>query len=119
MSGIEMLVEPGIAQFFIKMNNTRPPLDDVNCRKALAFAVDYQTTWKIVEITPDVPGAKPSKGPLLETMMGFDPTMPDFKRDLAKAKEHLANCRYKPGDYKLEITWMAEVPLEERFALLM
>ena len=29
------------------------------------------------------------------------------------------NCKYKPEDFNLELSWVGEVPLEERFALLM
>ena len=28
-------------------------------------------------------------------------------------------CKYKPEDFNLELSWVGEVPLEERFALLM
>jgi peptide/nickel transport system substrate-binding protein len=40
-------------------------------------------------------------------------------RDMDAARAHLANCAYDPADYTLELSWIAEVPLEERFALLM
>ena len=56
---------------------------------------------------------------LVETMMGFDAKMPDLARDMAKAKAELGQCKYKPGDHEIEITWIAEVSIEERFALLM
>jgi hypothetical protein len=42
-----------------------------------------------------------------------------LKRDLEAAKAHLAKCKYKPEDINLELSWIGEVPLEERFALLM
>ena len=31
----------------------------------------------------------------------------------------MADCKYDPTDFNLELSWIAEVPLEERFALLM
>ena len=42
-----------------------------------------------------------------------------MKRDVEKAKEHLSKCKYKPEEMKVDLTWIGEVPLEERFALLM
>ena len=42
-----------------------------------------------------------------------------YTRDLDKAKDYLAKCKYKPDDFTLELSWVGEVPLEERFALLM
>jgi peptide/nickel transport system substrate-binding protein len=45
--------------------------------------------------------------------------MPIMRRDLDAAKKYLAQCKYKPTDFTLELSWVGEVPLEERFALLM
>ena len=36
-----------------------------------------------------------------------------------RPRTHLAQCKYKPEDFNLELSWVGEVPLEERFALLM
>ncbi len=119
LKGVTMLKEPGIAQYFIKLNTTKPPLDDVHCRRALSYALDFKAIHGQRRINDDFVGAKPAKGPLLETMMGYDPTMPDFAQDMVKAKAELAQCKYKPGDHKIEITWIAEVSWEERMALLM
>ncbi len=119
LPGVTLLAEPGIAQYFIKLNTKKAPLDDVHCRKALSYALDFAAIHGQARIAPGVEGAKPAKGPLLETMIGFDPAMPDFARDLNKAKAELALCKHKPGDHEIEITWIAEVAVEERFALLM
>jgi peptide/nickel transport system substrate-binding protein len=35
------------------------------------------------------------------------------------AREYLEACEYDPADFTLELSWIAEVPIEERFALLM
>jgi peptide/nickel transport system substrate-binding protein len=40
-------------------------------------------------------------------------------RNMDAAKDYLSKCAYNPADYTLELSWVAEVPLEERFALLM
>ncbi len=40
-------------------------------------------------------------------------------RDVEGAKADLAQCAYDPADFTIELSWIAEVPLEERFALLM
>ena len=43
-----------------------------------------------------------------------------FAQDLGKAKEYLAKCKYKtPDERKIDITWITEVPAEEKMALLM
>lgn len=119
IKGVTHLQEAGIAAFFIKLNNTKPPFDDVHCRKAFALAVDYQAL-RGIETIGDIQGARPSRGPLLDSMKGFDPTMPAFeKQDMAKAKAELAQCKHKPGSHRIQITWLAEVAKEERIALLL
>jgi peptide/nickel transport system substrate-binding protein len=52
-------------------------------------------------------------------MYGANPENEPLTRDLDAAREYLASCPTAPEDWHLEISWIAEVPLEERFALLM
>jgi peptide/nickel transport system substrate-binding protein len=52
-------------------------------------------------------------------MMGSLPEGEVIKQDMAKAKEHLAACKYDMKTMDIELSWVGEVPLEERFALLM
>ena len=39
------------------------------------------------------------------------------KEDMDKSKAELANCKYNPGDYTLDLAWIAEVPYEEPWSL--
>jgi peptide/nickel transport system substrate-binding protein len=119
VKGATVVGESGLAEYFVKLNTKKAPLDDVHCRRAIAFATDYEGLMSQANITPTIRGAKPAKGPLLDGMLGADPALPDYAQDMAKAKAELAQCKYKPGDHEIEISWIAEVPLEERFALLM
>ena len=119
IKGVSVVGESGIAQLFINLNTKKPPLDDVHCRRAIGAALDYDALIGQANITPEIHGAKPSKGPLVEGMLGYDPSVPDYTRDMAKAKAELAQCKYQPAEHEIEIIWVAEVPLEERFALLM
>ena len=52
-------------------------------------------------------------------MLGANPREKAQTRDLDAARQHLADCKYSPDDFVLELSWIGEVPLEERFALLM
>ena len=117
--GVSIVSERGISEFFIKMNTQRPPLDDVFCRRALADSLDYDALIGQANVTPQAAGAEPATGPLLPGMLGFDASAPPYKRDVAKAKADLAQCKYKAGDIPIDIAWIGEVALEERFALLM
>ena len=117
--GAQFLQESGTGAFYVKLNTQKPPLDDVNCRLALASAFDYATALAITQITPDVAGGIPSTGAVPVGMFGANPTDAPLVQDMAAAQAHLANCAYNPADYTLEISWIAEVAIEERFALLM
>ncbi len=116
---IRLISEGGVGGFYIKMNTQRPPLDDVHCRKALAYAFDYKASMSVIAITDEISGGIPARGPLPGGMLGYSLNIPVAERDMDLAREHLAQCKYDPADFELEISWVAEVPLEERFALLM
>lgn len=117
--GAQFLKETGGGAFYIKMNTAKPPLDDVNCRKALVNAYDYTAGIKMVAITQDVAQGSPSTGAIPVGMYGANPADQILKRDLEAAKKYLAQCKYDPSEFTLEISWIGEVPIEERFALLM
>jgi peptide/nickel transport system substrate-binding protein len=108
----------GAGEFYIKMNTTKPPLDDVHCRRALVDAFDYKTALDLVRVNAKVVMGKASNGPLPVGMMGALDT-PAIHQDIAAAQSELKQCKYDPKQQTIEITWVAEVPLEERYALLM
>lgn len=118
-SGMQLLTERGSSEFYIKLNTAKPPFDDVECRRAVSYAFDYDTAVKMVSITDDVAQGSPSTGALPVGMMGALPASEEIHQDLAKAKEHLALCKYDLKNMDIELSWIGEVPLEERFALLM
>jgi peptide/nickel transport system substrate-binding protein len=117
--GAQLLTESGGTGFYIKMNTAKKPFDDVNCRLAIANAFDYDTAVRMVAITDTVSLGSPATGPLPVGMLGSLPAGETFKRDVEAAKNYLAQCKYKPDEFTVELSWVGEVPLEERFALLM
>lgn len=117
--GAQLLTESGTSGFYVKMNTAKAPLDDVNCRLALANAFDYEAGVKMVAINDTVSQGKASTGAILAGMLGANPAEMVIKRDLEAAKDYLSKCKYKAEDINLELSWIGEVPLEERFALLM
>lgn len=117
--GAQLFTEGGTGAFYVKMNTTRAPLDDVECRLALARAFDYGAAIKMIAVSDDVSLGSPATGAVPVGMFGANSTELTLQRDMAAAKAHLANCKTRPEDFNLELSWIAEVPLEERFALLM
>lgn len=117
--GAQLFTEKGVSEFYIKINTAKPPFDDVECRQAITYAFDYEAGIKMVAVTDEVSQGSPSTGALPVGLLGSLPADQAYKRDLDKAREHLAKCKYKPEEINIEISWIGEVPLEERFALLM
>ncbi len=116
--GNQFLTEGGTGAFYFKLNTQKAPLDDVNCRSALANAFDYESVLKLIAITDEVSSGTGSTGAIPVGMYGSNPVGNERQRDLDAAKQNLADCSYDPAEFEIEITWIAEVPLEERLALL-
>ena len=116
--GNQFLTEGGTGAFYFKLNTQKPPLDDVNCRMALANAFDYESVLKLIAITDEVSSGTGSTGAIPVGMFGSNPAGNEQQRDLDAASQNLADCAYDPNEFEIEITWIAEVPLEERLALL-
>lgn len=117
--GSKLVSETSSGAYYAKMNTQKPPLDDVNCRKALSAAFDYATGIRMVSVADGVALGRPATGAIPVGMIGANPAGQFLKRDVDAAKKHLAACKYKPSDFTLEIAWVGEIPVEERFALLM
>jgi peptide/nickel transport system substrate-binding protein len=115
-----ILTDRGSNMLFLHLNTQKTPLDDLNCRLALTYAFDYATAMKLAQITDKVSAATPASGPIGKSEFGFNASLPMFAQDVSKAKAYLAKCRYKtPDERKIDITWITEVPAEEKVALLM
>lgn len=117
--GMQLLEEKGTTGFYVKFNTAKAPFDDLECRRAFSAAFDYEAGLKIVAINGDYALGSPATGAIPVGMLGSAPAGQTVKRDMDKARDHLSKCRYAPEDMDVEISWIGEVPIEERFALLM
>jgi peptide/nickel transport system substrate-binding protein len=114
-----LVTEAGLTGEYFKLNTRRPPLDDVHCRRALAYAFDYNTLQQLVRINEETTQGRPMSSALPQGLIGWDANLPNFEQDMARAQEELAQCAYAPGDHPIEIAWIAETPARERGALMM
>jgi peptide/nickel transport system substrate-binding protein len=103
--------------WYNKLNNRRAPFDDVHCRRAIQLAYDYDALYQSFAITDNMVAGQKSSGALISGVLGYDPNKAPIERDIEKAKEELAKCKYNPADYTLDLAWIAEVPYEEPWAL--
>jgi len=117
--GMTLLNEAGSSGEYFRLNTRRAPLDDVHCRRALAYAFDYNTIQDLVRINAETTSGRPMSSALPQGLLGYSPDLPVFETDMARAQEELAACQYDPADYPLEISWIAETPARERGALMM
>jgi peptide/nickel transport system substrate-binding protein len=109
-------LKPGV--FHFKMNSQKAPLDDVNVRKAIALAFDYDQLYRLLDVAGQKQGM-PIRGPIPADVIGYDPNVPLLKRDIAAAKAALAQSKYAGQDLNLDLVWFKAVALQEKFALLL
>ncbi len=105
---------PGTS-FYLMLHTRKPPTDDIHFRRAMAWAFDYETVVRDI-----FPGSIQSRGPVAQSLPGHDPTVFQFHRDLDKAREELRKSKYydQLDQIEVEFHWIAEVPDEEKVALL-
>ncbi len=115
MDGYRIVSYPTATNFYFKLNHQVAPTDDVNIRKAIAMATDYNTIR-----TALLPGA-PLAGPLPKVFAGaYLDELPEPSFDLDKARDLVASSKYGGGSaIPIEIMYVAGLSFEEEIALLM
>ncbi len=115
IDGISVAALPTFVEFYYMINTTVAPTDDVHCRRAMAYAFNYDDA-----VSLEWPGTQQSRGPAPMSLGGHNADVFTFSRDLDKAAKELAQCQYAADidNYPVEIHWISEVPDEEKFALL-
>lgn len=115
MDGYRIVSYPTATNFYFKLNHQVAPTDDVNIRKALAYATDYNTIREA--LLPGEPLAGPMPAVFAEAYLD-DLEMPVF--DLDKARELVGMSKYAGGDpIPVEIMFVAGLAFEEEIGLLM
>lgn len=109
-----ILEYPTATNFYFKLNNQRPPTDDVNIRRALALATDYDTIREF--LLPGEPLAGPMP-PVFADAFPDDVLPAEFDLDAARALvEQSAYAGQGPID--IEMMYVAGLAFEEEIALL-
>jgi oligopeptide transport system substrate-binding protein len=85
--------EPGLAVYYYRLNNTRPPLNDPRVRKALNFAVDRKV---IVEQVLGM-GQLPATTFVPPGLAGYEPPKTTIRLDVAEAKRLLSEAGFPGG----------------------
>jgi peptide/nickel transport system substrate-binding protein len=112
MPGIIVTTDTGMTPFTIQMNTQKGPTADLNFRKALAYAFDYDSLLQI-----ENGAAKLMDSPFPNAMTSHI-AIPDIPRkDLARAKEFLAKTQWPNGGIELEYAYVAGLEVERRIGL--
>lgn len=99
--------EPSITTYTVKMNNQTGPTADVNVRRALSYAFDYQAMLDVMSGF-----ATRIAGPLSPSLKGALQT-PFYETDLEKAKAELAKSEQYADGFDIEFVYVTGLE-EER-----
>ena len=115
--GTHTEVNAGFLSFYIRMNNQKEPFTDLNFRKFMAYAFDYEgfvATQGGAALAPLLTGCLPDGVP------GHDPSVqPVYRQDLDKAKEHLDQTPWAAGGLDIDFVYVTGLPFEEAMGMML
>lgn len=88
--GIEVASVPGLGFTHLSFNLDREPLDDVNVRKAIAHAIDYEAIRKVAVQGQAISANSSPITPSLSKY--FDPSWEEYNFDIAESKRLLSQA---------------------------
>ncbi|HEX7041370.1 MAG TPA: ABC transporter substrate-binding protein [Trueperaceae bacterium] len=88
--GVSVHTAPGTRAYFIELNVSKPPFDDVRVRQALNYAIDWEN---ILENIYRGRGQRLSTG-FLPSGFGYDPDLQPYPYDPDRARELLREAGY-------------------------
>ncbi len=100
-SGITVHSNPSFDVYYLGLNVTQKPLNDVRVRQALAYAMDYNAV-----IQAGAKGhAQQPHGFTPAGLPPYDSSLPQYHYDLKKARQLLAAAGYPHGGFTLHAIW--------------
>ncbi|MEI3613573.1 ABC transporter substrate-binding protein [Pseudogracilibacillus sp. SO30301A] len=114
MEGIEVAENVDTSIYHIPMHTQKPPLDDVNVRKAIAYAFDYETA-----VNDIMNGATQARGPVSEAIPGHNNEAIQYSKDIEKAKEFLSQSKYAGEELEIDFVFIGEFPEHRQFSQLL
>ena len=111
--GVVSILQPEYRTFSIKMNTRHGPFADIELRKAVSYAMNYQGML-------DAAGyADLMTGPVPNGILGHNANLAVPRTDLARAKEHLAKSKHPNGGIKLTMVHVSGLEQQRRWALIL
>lgn len=114
MDGITVKEDTGASLSLLPMNNQKAPMDDINVRKAISYAFDYETATRDI-----LAGAIQAKGPVSSIIPGHNKDVTQYVRDIAKAKEFLAKSKYAGQALEIDYMFIGDFPVHRQIGALL
>ncbi len=113
--GIKLVETPSFRVTVISMNTQKGPLRDVRLRKALQYAFDYEGMLHVYKGYAEVPNS-----PLPRNFTAaYEASLPPFRRDVAKARQLMAEAGYAGRPLTLSFLYTETEPQARLAGLLM
>ena len=101
--GIKVLDYEIPVMVYITVDVSKPPFNDMNVRKAIAYAINYDEIITRIERGT----AKKIAGIIPKGTLGYNPNLPRYEYDLAKAQELMKASGY-PNGFTTDFTFSVE-----------
>jgi len=114
LKGAKLVTIPTVNEFYLMIDTTKAPTDDIYVRQAMSYAFNYSSV-----INNIFPGSKPSAGPVPTALPGHNPSIPASSQNLALAQQAIQKSKYygKLTNYPVTYWWVTQVPSEQKMAL--
>lgn len=103
---LRLMTQPGLNVGYLALNTTRPPLDDVRVRRAIALAIDKLALVRA--FFADGQLGQVAVNPIPPILWSYDKAIRDYPFDPARARDLLAAAGY-PHGFTLSL-WAMPVP---------
>jgi len=114
VDGVVTSTEPALTAFGLKFNTQAEYTSDVNVRKAIAHAYDYDAFVKIFNGR-----AVLQTSPFTDNVKGKIAVDGMPRRDLAKAKEFLAKSAWPDGGFEIEFVYVQGFEAQRQMGLVL
>lgn len=112
---INVSTEATFSPMYVFMHNQRQPFDDVNVRKAMSHAFDYETLLNGIMAGE----SKNLDGPLPSAMWGHNDSIKTYETDLDKAKEFIDKSQYSADELNFTYTYVTGLTIRENIGLML
>jgi peptide/nickel transport system substrate-binding protein len=115
--GVAVQEDPSAQLFHIPLNTQRAPLDNLDFRKAIVHAFDYQTALEQI-----LQGAVHAQGPVPITAwraFGREPQVEAYQHDLELARQHLEASGVDPAAVQLTYVYPEGGNVQRQMGLLL